>query len=192
MKIILATSSKFKSKILSNCHIKHTTESSNFYEISDKSNVYEWVEDVAYGKALNVANNHINEIIIGVDTVVYFNKKIIGKPLNREIARNVLNNLSGNENSIITGIALINLKTNQIVKTFSETKVKFRNISNEDINYYIDNEEYILDSSGYIIDNILSCFIDRIDGSYYNILGMPVETIYMELEKMGYKFIDFE
>lgn len=192
MKLILASTSNFKSKILSQCHIKHEKMESDFDEICDEKDIYKWTQEIAYGKAKSVADKIIDKdsIIIGIDTVVYYDGKIIGKPKDLNEVRKNVKKLAGNTNSVITGICIYNKNNNKILKTFQETKIKMKEMSDEEIEYYIENEEYLLHASGYIIENIMSCFIEYIHGSYYNILGIPVEKIYEELKNMGYSLKD--
>lgn len=192
MSIILATSSKHKSDILSNCHIKHVTCPSTVEEFSRNTDVYEWVKEIATQKAEDVLKQGKEGIIIGVDTIVYFNGQILTKPKDLEEARKVVNSLSGSTNSVITGICIIDTIKNKKIITYDESLVTIRNINGEDLDYYINNEKYLLSASGYVIENIMSCFLEKIEGSYYNILGMPVNKIYEELENMGYKLIDFQ
>jgi septum formation protein len=191
MQIVLASSSKNKSDILNNVHLKHITCSSTVDESSLKTNVYEWAKEVAEQKAENVRNQGKEGIIIGVDTIVYFNDKILTKPKDLNEARKVVKELSGKTNSVITGICLIDTINNRKVATYDESLVTMRSINDEDIENYLNNEKYILNASGYVIETMMSCFLDKINGSYYNILGMPVDKIYEELEKWGYRLKDF-
>lgn len=192
MKLILASTSNFKSRILTQCHLKHEKMESSFEEVSEEKDIYKWVEDIAYGKAKSVVDKIEDNdcIVIGIDTIVYHNGKIIGKPRDINEAKENVRNLAGNTNSVITGMCLYNKKNNEIIKTYQETKIKMKEISDEEIDYYINNEKYVLHASGYIIENIMSCFIEYIQGSYYNILGIPVEKIYEELKKMGYSLVE--
>ena len=73
-----------------------------------------------------------------------------------------------------------------------ETLIKFSDITDDDAQYYIDNEPDVMYSSGFIIETIASCFIEKIDGSFYNILGAPVEKIYEIIKILGYQLNDFE
>lgn len=192
MKLILASTSKFKSDILNTAHLFHKCIESNFEEESTKEDVYEYVCDLALGKAKSVENKVDDGIIIGLDTVVYINGKILEKPNSLEKAKEVLKFCQNNTTKVITGIALINKNTNEIITDYSETKVTLRKITDKDIDYYIENEPNILYVSGYVIETIISNFIEKIEGSYYNILGIPVETIYKHLNNWGIYLSDIE
>ena len=193
MKIVLATTSKFKSEILNKVHIKHSMLESNFDEdsISDE-NVYEYVKKLAYGKANSIKDKVNSSIIIGLDTVVLANNKILKKPKNLNEARKHIEMCKNNKTSVITGISIINTETGVVINDYAETFVTLRDISNIDIDYYIENEHDILYVSGFVIETIMSNFIDKIEGSYYNILGIPVEVIYKHINNMGYNLKDLE
>lgn len=193
MKLILASTSKYKSNVLNQAGLKHFVVESDFDEDSvEKNDVYDYVKKLSYGKALSVADKVNEGIIIGMDTIVYVDGKILEKPEDLSVARGYIEICSDNTASVITGLTLINKETNAMVNTYCESKVTLRKIDEEDIDYYIENEPNILYSSGFIIETIMSNFIDKIEGSFYNILGIPVETIYKYVYDMGYKLKDLE
>ena len=193
MKLILASTSKYKSNVLNQARLKHFVVESDFDEdLVEKNDVYDYVKKLSYGKALSVVDKVKEGIIIGMDTIVYVDGKILEKPEDLSEARGYIEMCSDNTASVITGLTLINKETNEIVNTYCESKVTLRKIDEEDIDYYIENEPNILYSSGFIIETIMSNFIDKIEGSFYNILGIPVETIYKYVYDMGYKLKDLE
>ena len=193
MKLILASTSKYKSNVLNQSGLKHFVVESDFDEDSvEKNDVYDYVKKLSYGKALSVVDKVKEGIIIGMDTIVYVDGKILEKPEDLSEARGYIEMCSDNTASVITGLTLINKETNEIINTYCESKATLRKIDDEDIDYYIENEPNILYSSGFIIETIMSNFIDKIEGSFYNILGIPVETIYKYVYDMGYKLKDLE
>ena len=183
MKLVLASTSKFKSEILNKVNLKHLVLENNFDESTLKcDDVYEYVMNLAYGKANSVKCKK-DSIILGLDTVLYVNNKILEKPKDIEEAKDNIRISSNNISKVITGICLINTNTKEIVKDYQETLIELNNISEEDIEFYIKNEKDALYVSGFVIENTLSNFVKKIDGSYYNILGIPVEKIYSYLLK---------
>lgn len=193
MKIILASTSKYKSNVLNIAGLKHSMVESNFDEDSiEKTNVYDYVKRLSYGKAFSVVDKVAEGIIVGLDTVVYVDGIILEKPKDLNEARKYIEMCSNNTASVITGITLINTNTSETINDYCESKVTLRKIDKEDIDYYIENEPNILYSSGFIIETIMSNFIEKIDGSFYNVLGIPVETIYKYIYDMGYKLKDLE
>ncbi len=191
MKITLASTSKFKNNIFNTVHLKHSSASPTCEETSTKTNPYEYVEELASKKAESVVKHH-SDIIIGLDTIVLINDKIVEKPKSIEEAKNNLKNSSNNTCKVITGISMINKNNNETITTHQETLVTFNYILEEDIEYYIENEPDAMYASGFIVETICSNFIKKIEGSYYNILGIPVEKIYEILNNWDIKLKDLE
>lgn len=185
MKIVLASTSKFKSEILTRVGIKHTTKASEWEEKTSLKNPYDYVKELSAQKALSLKEKVEEDIIIGLDTIVLINDKIVEKPSSKEEAISNLINSSDNENKVLTGITIINQKTKKIYTDVQSTTIKFKKIHREDIEYYIEHEPDVMYASGFIIENIASNFIEKIEGSYYNIIGAPVEKIYEILNKMN-------
>ncbi len=177
MKITLASTSKFKNNILNTVGIHHDSVSPTTEETSTKKDPYEYVKELSLNKAQSIIN-HNTDIIIGLDTIVLINNKIVEKPSNIEEAKDNLRNSSNNTCKVITGLTIINKQNKEIVTDYQETLVTFSTIEEQDIEYYINNEPDAMYASGFIIETICSNFIDSINGSYYNILGVPVEKIY--------------
>ena len=129
-------------------------------------------------KAKVISKKNKDKIVIGADTIVYFNEKILGKPKDREESYKMLNNLSGKTHKVLTGVSIAYEEKN-ILRTFSQmTKVTVRDIPKNDILYYIDNY-YTLDKAGsYGIQDWFSIWIKKIDGCYYNVMGLPLSKFY--------------
>lgn len=183
MKITLASTSKFKKEILNRVGIKHNSVDPKCEEISDHKNPYEYVKEISLNKARSIEDTE-TDIILSLDTIVLINNQIIEKPLTIEEAKENLRNSSNNTTSVITGITIINKITNEVITDYKESKITFNRICEEDIEYYIENEPDAMYASGFIIETYCSNFIKKIEGSYYNILGVPVEKIYEILNKM--------
>lgn len=193
MKLILASTSKFKKEILNKVGLKHTQVASNFLEFSDNhDDIYQYVKDLAFGKANSISNQISEGIIIGLDTVVYANHQILEKPKCLEDVRLAIKSCSNTMVSVITGITLINKENDCVVIDYAETKIKLRDIDDIDIEYYIENEPDLMYASGFVIETYLSNYIDKIEGSYYNILGVPVEVIYQYLRNWQIHLKDLE
>lgn len=184
MKLILASTSKYKSQLLNQAKLKHIQIESNFDEKTiENDNVYEYVKELSLKKALSIKDKVKTGIILGMDTVVFVNNKILEKPKDNNEVRKFLKMCSNNTTEVITGITLINKNTNEIITDYAITYVTLRKISDEDIDFYIKTETYALNVSGFIIETSISNFIEKIEGSFFNILGAPVETIYKHLHK---------
>lgn len=193
MKLILASTSKLKNGILDKVGLNHGQIASDFDEVSlNRDNVYQYVKDLSYGKAKSIDTKVDTAIILGIDTVVFASNKILEKPKTIEEAKENLRLSAGKTTSVITGITLINKYTNEVIQDFQETKITLNEISDEDIEYYIENEPDVMYASGFIVETIASNFIKEIKGSFYNILGVPVEKIYEYLLKWNIHLKDLE
>ena len=100
--------------------------------------------------------------------------------------------LSGNINYTATGVTLIDLYQNKTVSFVDITEIYLKEMSDDEINWYIDHEDSIYDCSGYAIDTCASLFVEKINGDYKSIIGLPIHRIYEELKKLGYSINDLE
>ncbi len=123
-----------------------------------------------------------NEIVITADTVVWINEKALNKPESRENAIEMLNLLSGKQHQVFTGVC-IRSKSNSL-SFYVETKVKFKTLSSEEISYYVDKYQPFDKAGSYGVQEFLGYIaIESIEGSYYNVMGLPIKELYEALEK---------
>lgn len=121
-----------------------------------------------------------DDIVIGADTVVALDGKILGKPKSEKNAKEMLRFLSGKTHSVFTGVTLASDKK---TKTFAvETKVKFFELTNEEIDAYIKTKEPFDKAGAYGIQGYGSLLVEKIDGDYFNVVGLPVSTLARELK----------
>ena len=118
--------------------------------------------------------------------------KILEKPESIHEAKENLRLCSNNTFKVITGIALINQMNNELVSDYQETFITLNKIDECDIDYYIENDSNVLYASGFTIETVVSNFINKIEGSFYNILGIPVEKIYEYLLKWNIHLKDLD
>ncbi len=132
-------------------------------------------EFLACKKALAIAKNYKNDLVIGCDTTVFIESIPLGKPKDRTEAFYMLNLLSGRSHKVITGCCLcLNGKT----LSFSvESSVYFFDLSQETINEYLDTQEYVDKAGAYGIQGKGSLLVEKIDGDYFNIVGLPVSML---------------
>jgi septum formation protein len=141
-KIILASKSPRRKKLLEQIGLEFKIVESNFNEDSvNLADPIELAKFLALKKAEVVAANYDDAIIIGADSVVIFNGCPLGKPKNAIEAKKILRELSGKENKAITGYAIIDTKNKTVVNNYSGAIVKFRNLSDEEINEYVETGE---------------------------------------------------
>ena len=177
--VILASKSPRRENILKQIEIDFEIIPSNICEDNNFNlGPRKFVQYWSKKKAKVIAKRNKDKIIIGADTIVYFNGKIIGKPKDKEESYKMLNNLSGKTHKVFTGVSIVYEEKN-ILRTFCQmTKVTVRDIPKNDILYYIDNY-YTLDKAGsYGIQDWFSIWIKKIDGCYYNVMGLPLSKFY--------------
>lgn len=158
-------------------------ETEEVYDASmDPSEVPEYLSNLKslhFGRVLTE-----NEILITADTMVLCNGEILGKPADRDDAVRILSKLSGNRHTVITGVTLRSVSSQ---RTFSATTdVWFRKLSQEEIYYYIDNYKPYDKAGAYGAQDWIGYIaIEKIEGSYFNVMGLPVQKLYSELEKFA-------
>ena len=140
------------------------------------------VKDLAYRKAKAVYDQHPDAIVIGADTIVLVDDKILGKPHDEKEAEEMMKMLRGREHQVITGVAILSDKKQHHLS--SESNVYFDSITNEEIANYIKTPEAYDKAGAYAIQGWAGKFISRIEGSYYNIMGLPIDKIYAKLKRM--------
>ena len=144
------------------------------------------VMNVSRKKAGDAASRFTSGLVLGVDTVVSFNGKVMGKPENARQARGFLRMLSGNRHEVLSGITVHNAGTGLSRSDCSVSTVHFARMSNDEIEAYVEGGEWADKAGAYAIQGRAAFFIRRIDGSYYNIVGLPVEKLYTLLRGFTY------
>lgn len=124
-----------------------------------------------------------NEILLTADTIVWINNKVIGKPLNRDEAIKMLSELSGNIHQVFTGVCLTFKGIRYTF--FDETKVFFRKLTTEEITYYVDTFQPFDKAGAYGVQEWIGFVgVERMEGSYFNVMGLPTHKIYAEVLKL--------
>lgn len=181
MKLVLASKSPRRSEILRNAGIDFTVRVADADEtIPDGTKPEDAVVFLAARKALAVERAE-DETVLGADTIVVLDDKILGKPKDREDAYNMIKCLSGRVHSVFTGVCAVG---NGISLTFAEeTKVEFYPLTDDEINEYIDTNEPYDKAGAYGIQGIASKFIRGIQGDYFNVVGLPISSVYKKIIK---------
>ena len=175
--IIFATSSVARKRLLSCYHFKNsvTFETSDFDEDQGDKSTIQYCIDTAKGKANLVCKRNLGAIVVAFDTMILIDEKLIGKPSGKEDARSILNSLSGRTHQVITGMVI--KSGNKIVECSSTTSVKFVELSNSVVEYYLESKEWQGKAGGYGIQGIGAMFVEKIDGCYCNVVGVPVSVM---------------
>ena len=191
MKLILASNSRTRKEVLDKVGLVYDVIPSNIEEHSDKTDPKEYVMDLSRQKAEAIAKDLKERVILSADSIIYIDDKKLEKPKTKEQAKIMLQNLSGRVNYAVTGVTIIDLYQNKKITLNEITEVYFDELTEEEIDWYIENEQYIFERCGYSIAGKSAIYIPKINGDYYNILGMPISRVYKELNKLGYKLSDF-
>lgn len=189
-KIILASRSPRRKQLLEQIGLEFEIDPSNYEEdMTLKTKPRELTEFLSLGKAKDVAQRHRNSIIISADTIVAVDDEVFGKPKTPEKAKYMLQKLSGRAHSVITGFTIINTETNEQITKSVETKVYFKDISDEEMDAYIATGEPLDKGGGYAIQGKAALFVEKIEGDYFNIVGLPILVLTEELKKFGVKIL---
>lgn len=155
--------------------------------VSENMSPNELVKELSFRKAKSAAEHFGEEqmIVIGADTVVALNGEIFGKPTDERDAFRMLSLLQGNTHSVYTGytLAFLDEKGVRYVSDACETKVRFRSMSDEEIREYIGTNEPFDKAGSYAIQGIGSKFVEKISGSFDNVVGLPVDEILRTIEQ---------
>lgn len=182
MKIILASGSPRRKELLKLIFNDFEIRSADIYEtIPDSLKNENAAEFLACLKAKSIKANN-DEMIIGCDTIVLADNKILGKPKDIQHCREMLNMLSGKTHLVCTGVCII---YNSIEMSFTEqTKVTFHNLTESEIENYIKTKEPMDKAGGYGIQGKGALLVKSISGDYFNVVGLPVSRLYQELKKI--------
>ena len=181
-KIILASKSPRRAEILSMIGVNFKVVPSKIKEeINPRIGQNEIAINISKTKAETISHKYPNDIIIGADTIVVLNEEIFGKPKDKNESKKMLKALSGNSHKVITGVTIMNEKLG-ILKTFSEiTEVFVQKIPRKQIEFYVNNYNTLDKAGSYGIQEWFSVWIKRINGCYYNVMGLPVSKLYKYL-----------
>ena len=188
MELILASASERRKELLKRLTSDFDIIISNFNEeeVAFEGNCGEFVKKLAEGKAKEVASTaHKGKIVIGCDTIVSYNGKVLGKPKDEEDAFSMLKLLSGNVHEVYSGITLINTNTMEVISDYVCTKVKFSKLKDEEIRDYIATKEPMDKAGAYGIQGFGGVFVEEIHGCYYNVVGLPLNKLMHMLKEMG-------
>ena len=139
----------------------------------------------AFQKAAAVADQHPEEFVLAADTVVTLDSEIFGKPLDLDDARRMLARLVGRSHDVITGIALVNPGRTQLVSRAVRTRVKFRALSDSEIEAYLKIAEPLDKAGAYAAQNSPELIIEKVTGSFSNVVGLPMEVMCPLLASLG-------
>ncbi|AGB18726.1 Maf family protein [Thermoanaerobacterium thermosaccharolyticum] len=179
MKIVLASNSPRRREILSNIGLDFDVIPSNIAEETKEEEPENIVMDLSRKKALCVAEKLDDDsIVIGADTVVVIDGEILGKPKDKGEAFSMLRKLSGRWHKVYTGVSVVSLRNRKFINDYESTDVYIKNLSNDMILDYIEKGECLDKAGSYAIQGYGSLIVERINGDYFNVVGLPISKLY--------------
>ncbi len=183
LQIYLASKSPRRKKLLKQLNLKfkvinHVIDESKH----DGETPVKLVKRLSINKLEKVKNSVEQGIIITADTIVVLNGKVIGKPANREDAKKILKRLSGKTHIVYTGFSIFNTESNKIITDYEKTFVTFRALNSKEISDYVLTGSPMDKAGAYgIQDDFGAVFVKKINGCYYNVVGLPLTKVYQSL-----------
>lgn len=192
MRYILASGSPRRRELLSKVIPEYEVIPAVSEEKCSAEDPSEIVKELSFQKASEIfykvfTDNVLPVVVIGADTVVSYNHRVLGKPENSEKAYEMVEILQGKTHSVFTGVTLFYLENNEPKHvTFSEcTKVHVSPMTEEEIQSYVDTGEPLDKAGAYGIQGLFGKYITGIDGDYYNVVGLPIANLYRHLKENG-------
>jgi septum formation protein len=181
--VILASASPRRAELLRQLGIEFTVVPSDAPELHDDQLTAREISQLnAYRKARGVAKKFPDALVLGADTLVYLDTTLLGKPANSEDAYRMLSQLSGRTHEVVTAICLLHLRTHRQKVFFESTAVTFRALDAVNIRRYLTKVNPFDKAGAYAIQDEGDLIVERISGSYTNVVGLPVEKLREELE----------
>ena len=190
--MILASNSPRRKEILENFGFNLKVITKNIDEVSDEEDIIKRIEDIARKKVLAVAEVYPNEFVVGADTVVVVDDKILGKPKDKKDIYEMLHSLSGRSHKVITSFSFVNISKNISISDSEVSEVYFKNINDEEISWYIDTKESFDKAGSYGIQGKGSYFVERIDGDFFAVMGFPIGKFVRTLVKNNISLDDIK
>lgn len=189
-KIILGSGSPRRKELLSQIGVPFEVRVSEKEEIYTQTIPKEIVKELALMKAENVASEipAKSTIVIGADTVVVHQDQILGKPKDEQDAFRMIQSLQGDVHQVYTGVAILDFDGNgekTVISHAVETRVSVNPMSEEEIWKYVQSKEPMDKAGAYGIQGKFSAFIEKIEGDYFNVVGLPVSYVYQILKQLG-------
>lgn len=188
--MILASNSVRRQEILKDAGFELKILPADIEEISDKKDLIEKIKDIAYKKAYHIAKLNEDEYVLAADTIVEIDNTVLGKPKNKDEAIRYLKLLSGKTHRVITAYAFINIKKSIFINNVDISEVKFYDLDDEEIEWYIDTKEPFDKAGAYGIQGKGRIFVEKINGDFFSIMGFPIAKFIKELKKINLELKD--
>jgi len=185
--IVLASASPRRSELLNTLGVRFVIDPSQVVEKPFANEAPpDYIMRMARAKAVEVARRSEGGLIIGADTVVVLDGKILGKPSDEEDAKKMLQLLSGKWHAVMTGVALYDVDGRKEAVDYAKTLVRLAQLSDQEIDWYVATGESMDKAGAYGIQGLASLFVDEIAGNYHNVVGLPIPLVYRLARQLGY------
>jgi septum formation protein len=182
--IILASASPRRKQLLNMIDIDFEVIPSDVHEdFNIDLNHEDFVQHYAREKSLDIAEKYPDHLVIGADTIVVLDSKILGKPKDEADSFNMLKSLSGRTHTVYTGVSLNHINEKISDTFFEQTQVSFNELSDSVISYYIDTYKPLDKAGSYGIQDWFAINVNRIDGCFYNVMGFPLAAFFSHYKK---------
>lgn len=188
MDLVLASGSPRRAELLKRLGVPYRVIVSEVEEGIPCPPWSQWVQEVACLKARNVAS-FAGEIVLAADTIVLKAGRVLGKPADEQEAETMLTFLAGDVHEVFTGICIVNCLTKEVWRDVGVTKVYFRSLTEQEIKAYIASGEALDKAGAYGIQGLGSLLIEKIEGCYYNVVGLPLVKTMNLLRKCGVQIL---
>lgn len=185
--MILASKSPRRKEIMESFGFNFKIITPDIDEISDEIEIIDQIMDIARKKALEVSKEFTGDYILAADTVVVLDNKVFGKPKDKLEAKEMLKLLSNRTHEVITAYCLLNLDKNVEIVSHDTTEVKFKDLTDEVIEWYLSTGESLDKAGSYGIQGKGAFLIDNINGDFFSVMGLPIERIVSDLLSIGLK-----
>jgi septum formation protein len=186
MKIVLASASPRRKELLEKLGLEFEVDPGNHAEqLRPTSDPHALAREISFKKASVVAGKHTDALIIAADTFIVFGDTILGKPENKTESLKMLTTLNGKSHVVITGFSIIDTESGKAISRSTGTTVHMKELTPREIDAYVKSQEPLGKAGAYAIQGIGAVIIDRIEGDYFNVVGLPLATLTEALKEFG-------
>ncbi|MBM4444864.1 MAG: septum formation inhibitor Maf [Chloroflexi bacterium] len=189
-RIILASESPRRKELLEQIGLQFEVEPSRYRERSGPAaEPHELARALSQEKAGAVAARHHDAIVIAADTFIVFQGRILGKPHTEAEARRMLYALSGAGHTVVTAFTIMDAETGKTVTRSVGTKVQVKKLTDAEIDCYVRSGEPLGKAGGYAIQGLGAVMVERIEGDYFNVVGLPLNAVAQALREFGIRVL---
>ena len=186
--VVLASSSPRRRELLEKTGLEFIVDAAEIYEDHGRRlKPAELAKNISLEKAKAVAARHPCAIIIAADTFGVLDGRLLGKPRNKDDARNILERMGGKCHRVVTGFTILDTDTGKAISKAVETKVYFRKLDWEEIEDYVQTGEPLDKAGAYAIQGLGALLVEKIEGDYFNVIGLPLSALVQDLKRFGVK-----